>query len=208
MIPKIVRDLFESASTVQDYLEETLLSMHEEFGEYVGQFVDKWRESIDHLIPYVENPADQLERALSDLSIKLECWEYYRDLGTAFAKVQSNLKSSPFYLEMICKLFRRMLENGVDAKLLVDNIASVTEQPAEHVKVSTEIRDLQIAAISGDIEFYPASLQYLIDERETNKQGNDEAINIFEQYFSKKTTFDQLLQNEHIPEYGIGSLSL
>ena len=58
MIPKLVRDLYESASSVQDYLEETLLSMHEEFGEYVGQFVDKWRESIDQLTPYVENPAD------------------------------------------------------------------------------------------------------------------------------------------------------
>lgn len=58
--------------------------MHEEFGEYVSQFVDKWRESIDQLTPYVENPADQIERALSDLSIKLECWDYYKDLGSAF----------------------------------------------------------------------------------------------------------------------------
>ena len=70
---------------------------------------------------------------------------------------------------MICKLFRRMLESGVDAKLLLDNIALVTEPISEHLKISSEIRDLQMAAINGDIEFYPNSLQFLIDERETNK---------------------------------------
>lgn len=76
-----------------------------------------------------------------------------------------NLKSSPFYLEMNCKLFRRMLESGVDVKSLLDNIGLVTEPNAEHIRTSIEIRDLQLAAINGDIEFYPNSLQYLIDER-------------------------------------------
>lgn len=58
MIPKLVRELYETSSSVQDQLEETLLAMHEEYGEYVSQFVDRWRESIDTLIPYVENPTE------------------------------------------------------------------------------------------------------------------------------------------------------
>jgi hypothetical protein len=44
MVPKLVRELYESTSSVQDYLEETLLSMHEEFGEYVPQFIEKWQQ--------------------------------------------------------------------------------------------------------------------------------------------------------------------
>lgn len=58
MVSKLVRELFESNSTLQDFLEETLLSMHEEFGEYVSAFIERWKEHIEQLIPYVENPQD------------------------------------------------------------------------------------------------------------------------------------------------------
>ena len=61
-----------------------MLSMHEEYGEYVPQFIEKWRECIDALVPYVENPTEQLDRAFSDLSLRLEYWEFFKDLGTAF----------------------------------------------------------------------------------------------------------------------------
>lgn len=74
------------------------------------------------------------------------------------------------------------------------------------MRISNEIRDLQLATISLDIEFYPPSLQYYRDERETNKQGNDDAITIFSSYFEKKAHLDKLLAEENIPEFGIGSL--
>ena len=35
MIPKLIHELFESNSTVQTYLEDTLLSFPEEYGDYV-----------------------------------------------------------------------------------------------------------------------------------------------------------------------------
>ena len=55
-MPKLVREIFEANSQLQDHLEETLLAMHDEFGEYVPTFVERWREHIEQLIPYVENP--------------------------------------------------------------------------------------------------------------------------------------------------------
>ena len=54
--------------------------MHEEFAEYVPNFIERWKEQIEQLIPYVENPQDQLDRALSDLSLRMEFWEAVRDL--------------------------------------------------------------------------------------------------------------------------------
>ena len=35
-----------------------MLSMHEDFGDYATNFIEKWKESIDQLIPFVENPQD------------------------------------------------------------------------------------------------------------------------------------------------------
>lgn len=63
-----------------------------------------------------------------------------------------------------------MLEAGIDPKVISDNLITVGEIPfTESVKLSNEIRDLQLAAISADIEFYPLSLSYLLQEKETNK---------------------------------------
>ena len=79
---------------------------------------------------------------------------------------------------------------------------------SESVKLSNEIRDLQFATISADIEFYPLSLSYLLQEKETNKSGNDVAISIFQQYFERTEQLNKLLSEENLPEYGIGSLLL
>ena len=74
-------------------------------------------------------------------------------------------------MEVICKLFRRMLETpGLDIKTVYDNIQSVGEIAAtDSIKLSEDIRELMLNAISNDIEFYPASLQFLKHEMETSK---------------------------------------
>lgn len=110
----------------------------------------------------------------------MEYWDYFKDIGTAFQKVQVTFKASPIYTEVLCKLFRRMLEAGVDPKIIHENIQTVGEIAfTDSVKLANDIRDLQLATISKDIEFYPPSLKYLMEERETNKQGNDDAIHMF-----------------------------
>ncbi len=42
LIPKLVRRLYETPSQVQSYLEETLLSFPEDYGEEVQKFIDTW----------------------------------------------------------------------------------------------------------------------------------------------------------------------
>ena len=183
--------------------------MHEEFGEIVPQFVERWRESIDQIAPFVENSADQLDRAFSDLSVRLEYWEFLRDVGTAFTKVQQSFKGSPLYMEVICKLFRRMLETpGLDIKTVYDNIQSVGEIAAtDSIKLSVDIRELMLNAISNDIEFYPASLQFLKHEMETSKQGNPVAIKIFEQFYEKQANLQTILHEDHYVSQ-MGSLNI
>jgi hypothetical protein len=85
-----------------------------------------------------------MDRALSDLSVRLEYWDCFRDINSAYTKVQNNFKTSPFYTEILCKLFRRMLETpGVDVKTINDNLMAITDLPtSEAVRVSIEIKDL------------------------------------------------------------------
>jgi hypothetical protein len=61
--------------------------MHDEYGDMVPSFTERWREAIDAIVPYVENPQEELDRTLSELSLRLEYWDYFRDLATAFPKV-------------------------------------------------------------------------------------------------------------------------
>lgn len=45
--------------------------------------------------------------------------------------------------------------------------------------LSKEITALKNKALESNIDWFPASLNYLIIERETNKQGEDTAIEIY-----------------------------
>lgn len=197
MVPKLLRELHESNGSLQDYLEETLLCIHEEFGESVGGFIEKWKEQMEQLIPYVENSPEQLDRAVSDLSLRMEFWESMKDLSSAVSRIQQQWKGSGMYVEMVCKLVRRLMEAGGEIKMVSEVVNGVNESVAsESYRTSMEIRDLQLQSLGGDIEFYPWMLPELIRERETNKTGDDLAIQIFEEFLVRQDRLEQQLAKE------------
>ena len=83
-----------------------------------------------------------MDRVYSDLSIRLEYWDYLKDVNTAYQKIQANFKGVPIYTEILCKLFRRMMEShGTDIKVIYDTMNSVGELPiSEAVRIFNEIR--------------------------------------------------------------------
>ena len=208
LIPKFVRELYQSSTTLQDYLEETLLSISEEYGEYVQSFVEKWREQIEQMEPFVDNPPEQLEKLKAELSTRLEQWESLKDVNRAYGEIQTKYKASPLYLEISCKFLRRILETIGDAKLINDQFLAQIQDPAptESVKFCNDVRDLKISAIEKDIEWDPNSLRELISEKETNKEGNDDAIDIFNKYYDKYRLLQESVQKEN-EQYQLNLLS-
>lgn len=97
-----------------------------------------------------------MDRAFSDLSIRMDFWDAIKDLSTAFPKIQQNFKGMPIYTEIVCKLARRMMEAGADIKVFSDVVNSAIDPPlSESYKASIEIRELEIQSLGSNIEFYP-----------------------------------------------------
>lgn len=134
----------------------------------------------------MENAPEQIEKMLQSVNAHLEYWDIFKDVNTAYQKVQSAYKGSPMYMEVCCKLFRRLLEMGTDPKFVNEYIQQMGDLALlDAAKTSLEIRDLMSQSIEADIEWFPHMLGCLISEKETNKVGNDRAIELFKAYFAK-----------------------
>lgn len=72
-----------------------------------------------------------------------------------------------------------MIQSNVDYKIIVP-MTQVTEPVPTSVQIGNDIIALQMKCIDNDIEYYPAILPELVQEKQTNKVGNDIAIEIFE----------------------------
>ena len=66
---------------------------------------------------------------VQELSSHLEFWDTFKDINTAFPKIQSNFKASSLYLEICCRLFKRLLENGTDPKYVNECIIQMSDFP-------------------------------------------------------------------------------
>ena len=85
---------------------------------------------------------------LNELNSHLEFWDTFRDINTAFSKIQSNFKASPLYLEICCRLFKRLLESGTEPKYINECINQMSDYPVcEAIKISEEILKLKTSAI-------------------------------------------------------------
>ena len=163
---------------------------------------------IEGYLPFVENSPDNKDRMVANLSQHFDYWDCFKDLKSAFVgKVQANFKTSPRYLEICCKLFRRMLEAGFSSNYVNNCIAQVQVDPlnlSDAFNLSKEISALKSKALENNIDWFPASLNYLIIERETNKQGEDTAIELYKQFFQKLDELNAFLhKEEHLEKIGM-----
>ncbi|CAD8105884.1 unnamed protein product [Paramecium primaurelia] len=51
-------------------LTRNSIGLNDEFGDYIPSFVEKWKEQINQLIPYMENPSDSIDKIFSDRLIR------------------------------------------------------------------------------------------------------------------------------------------
>ncbi|KRW99762.1 hypothetical protein PPERSA_07839 [Pseudocohnilembus persalinus] len=194
LVPKLVRELYEQPTSVQGFLEQTLLSFSEDYQDYVQRFVDTWKERIEAYLPFVETTQEENDHILSELQEQLEFWNTLRDINTGYQKIQSQFKGSPIYLEIICRFAKRLMESGTQPDFTYQCLEQFTELPtSEALQLALEINDLKKEAISHDIDWFPNMLGVLQEELETTKQGNEKAIQIFKNYFSLTQKLSQKL---------------
>jgi len=182
LVPKLVREIAEK-TTLEDNLEEFLLSLGEEYYDSVSNFIELWKEQLETFKPYIDNGVEIIEQRKSDLTTKFDFWDLLRDHAQAFAKIQQNYKGTPFYMEFACKYIKKAVERRVEPKELIEQMKQITEIENENVQSVNQILDLKLQAIEGDIGWNPNLLEELIVEREINKVGEDQAIDIYTRYW-------------------------
>lgn len=190
MVPKLVREIAEKM-TLQDSLEEFLLSLGEEYYDAVATFIDFWKEQMEFFKPYIDNGIEIIEQKKTELSLKFDFWDLVRDSTGAFAKIQQTYKGTPFYMEFVCKYLKKAFEKKIEPKDLIEQIKQVTETDNEPIQAINQIRDLKLQAIEGDIGWNPNLVGELTIEREINKIGEDLAIDIYNQYWKCYQTLQE-----------------
>ena len=109
------------------------MSFSDEYSEYVQRFVDSWKEAIEYFLPYVENSQAEKDKMINDLNVYLDFWDNFKDLNTAYSKIQTSYKGHPLYLEICCRLFKRQLESGTDVKYIYECINKMDEIPVSEI---------------------------------------------------------------------------
>jgi len=183
LVPKLVREIAEKV-TLQDNLEEFLLSLGEEYYDSVFNFIELWKEQLESFKPYIDNGTEIIEQKKTELSLKFDFWDLLRDHIQAFAKIQQNYKTAPFYMEFICKYLKKAVEKRVEPKDLIEQMKQVTEIESEAIQAVNQIKELKLQAIEGNIGWNPTLLEELIIEKEINKVGEDLAIDLYTQYWN------------------------
>ena len=182
LVPKLVREIADKL-TLQDNLEEFLLSLGEEYYDSVINFIDYWKEQLESFKPYIDNGAEIIEQKKSELSLKFDFWDLVRDYTQAFAKIQLNYKGTPQYMEFVSKYLKKAFEKKVEPKDLIEQMKQVVETDSPSIQAINQIRELKLRAIEGDIGWNPSLLDELVTEREINKVGEDLAIDLYIQYW-------------------------
>jgi len=178
LVPKIVRELF-ARMTLQDNLEEFLLSLGEEYYDTVINFIDFWKEQLELFKPYIDNGPEVIDKKKQELTVKYEFWDILRDQAQSFNKIKTIYATNPLYMEFVCKYLKKSMEKGVDLKVLVEQTKQIVETNTECIQLVNHIRDLKLRAIEGNVGWNPKMLEELIHEREINKQGDDLAIELY-----------------------------
>lgn len=193
MVPKVIRNIFNKNS-LQGYLEECLANYSEEYSDFLQNFIETWKEQLDSLAGFLEGDVESIDRLKSELSLKVDFWELCKDLPNAMTRLQAGYKNSPYFLEFFCKVIRRMIETGsIDIKLISEQCNQFTfNNSNEAFQALISQKEMKTEAIKNDIDWHPNAVLLLKKERDTNKVGDDKAIELFDNFLG----LDIKLSNE------------
>jgi hypothetical protein len=72
MIDKYCRIMIEKTPQIMDAFEDSMITISEEYYDFVSLFVEKAKEQITLMSQYVDNPSEELDSASNHLNLKLE----------------------------------------------------------------------------------------------------------------------------------------
>lgn len=90
-----------------DAFEDSLLTINEDYYDYVAMFVERAKQQIAMMSQYVDNTSEQIDSINNHLNLKLELLEYLKDPVASIKKIGT---TSPYYLEYNCKILKKALE--------------------------------------------------------------------------------------------------
>jgi len=181
LIPKFVRKMVEMDS-YQGYFEETLLTLHEDFHNFVDYFIEHWSDHLNTFVDKIGND-EVIENYKTNLNKTIEFYSLFFDINSMFAKIQATFKDSPAYIEYICKFIKRTMELELEPKQIEGYANGVDINRQDALLESTlSLIALKEDAFKNDIDWNPSGLKSLIDENKVNKSGNEQAIEIFTTY--------------------------
>ena len=83
-----------------------MISISEEYYDYVGMFVERAKDQIATLSQYVDNVPEEVDLITNQLGSKLELVEYLKD---PLQSIKKFTNTSPFYFEYNSKILRKAL---------------------------------------------------------------------------------------------------
>lgn len=101
--------MIEKSPLLMDAFEDSMITISEEYYDYVSMFVERAKEQIATLAQYVDNPSEEIDALNSHLSLKLELVEYLKDPLQSIKKIPNN---SPYYFEYNSKILTKALESA------------------------------------------------------------------------------------------------
>jgi len=108
LVPKFIRQMLEMDS-YQGYFEEFLLTLHEDYYNFVDYFIEYWSDHINLFSDKIGND-EILDNYKSNLNKTIEFYSLFFDVSGMFAKIQTNFKDSNSFIEYVCKFIKRIME--------------------------------------------------------------------------------------------------
>lgn len=72
MIDKYCRLLIEKSPQTMDAFEDSMITISEDYYDFVALFVERAKEQINVMNQYVDNPPEELDSISNHLNLKLE----------------------------------------------------------------------------------------------------------------------------------------
>jgi hypothetical protein len=89
-----------------------MITVSEEYYDYVALFVEKAKDQVSTISQYVDNQPEEIDAINNHLALKLELIEYLKDPIQSIKKITN---TSPYYYEYNSKILKKALEIASDA---------------------------------------------------------------------------------------------
>lgn len=131
-VEKFVREISEEKS-YQDHFEEFLLSMHEDYYNFVDYFIEHWNEYLINMKEIV-GEADPISQKLQTMNKSIEFYSLFFDINNMPQKLQEKELENPQFLEHICKFVKQIMEMDSEPRKIYKQFKHIGLRPSPESK--------------------------------------------------------------------------